>query len=203
MFKLVPPIDKIILASASPRRQQFLTDFGIDFTIATAAIKETPFVAEQPDDFVKRMAVEKATAISLQYDNQWIIAADTVIAIDQQILGKPQDATQAVDILMQLSGKTHQVLTGYCLLHQQKQILISQYAATKVKFWAFPRRIAAAYIACGESMDKAGAYAIQGRGTYLVQSITGSYSNVVGLPMTAVINLLLDYQIIAPRITHS
>jgi septum formation protein len=195
MFTTCKPL---ILASASPRRQQFLTDLGLIFTALAADIDETPLDDEKPDAFACRMAEEKAEVIARQHPSSWVIGADTVVTIEGRILGKPDDAAHALEILCSLQGKKHQVITGlalHCVLENCTEILSK---TTEVTFAEFSDTILSAYIQTGEPMDKAGAYGIQGRGGFLVRSIAGSCSNVIGLPINTCISLLLHYKIIAP-----
>ncbi|RWX43764.1 septum formation protein [Candidatus Electrothrix aarhusensis] len=195
MFTTCKPL---ILASASPRRQQFLTDFGLQFTALAADIAETPLNGEKPDAFARRMAEEKAEVIARQHPASWVIGADTVVTIEGRILGKPNDEAHALEILRSLQGKKHEVITGLALRCVQENCTESLSRTTEVKFADFSDAILSAYVQTGEPMDKAGAYGIQGKGGFLVRSITGSSSNVVGLPINTCINLLLHYKIIAP-----
>jgi len=195
MFTTCKPL---ILASASPRRQQFLADLGLTFTALAADIDETPLDVEKPDAFALRMAEEKAETIAQQHPASWVIGADTVVTIEGRILGKPDDAAHALEILRSLQGKKHQVITGVALCCAQENCLESLNKTTEVKFADFSDAILSAYIATGEPMDKAGAYGIQGKGAFLVRSITGSCSNVIGLPISTFISLLLHYNVIVP-----
>ncbi|MDU9050349.1 MAG: Maf family protein [Candidatus Electrothrix sp. Rat3] len=195
MFTTCTPL---ILASASPRRQQFLSDLGLRFTALAADINETPLDGETPDAFARRMAEEKAEVIARQHPTSWVIGADTVVTIEGRILGKPDDAAHALEILRSLQGKKHQVITGLALRCVQENCTESLTRTTEVKFAYFSDAILSAYIATGEPMDKAGAYGIQGKGGFLVRSITGSCSNVIGLPINTCISLLLHHNVIAP-----
>lgn len=190
--------DEIILASGSPRRRQYLQEMGIRFTVQTAAIAEKPFVQEDPQDFVLRMAREKAAAVSVEFPDSWVISGDTVVCLGDKILGKPADEREAVALLMTLAGRAHCVKTGFCVTNQSRGVQIVRSVTTGVRFAAFSETVARAYVATGESLDKAGAYGIQGRGIFLVKSIEGSYSNVVGLPLYELIEVLLKYDIIVP-----
>ena len=195
MFATCKPL---ILASASPRRQQFLSDLGLTFIALAADIDETPLDEETPDAFARRMAQEKAEVIAQQYPASWVIGADTVVTIDGAILGKPNDTAHALEILRRLQGKKHQVITGVALCCAQENCLESLSKTTEVKFAQFSDAILSVYVQTGEPMDKAGAYGIQGKGGFLVRSITGSCSNVIGLPINTCISLLLHHNIIAP-----
>ncbi len=188
----------IILASASPRRQRYLQDMGLTFTIHTAAIDEQPGADEDPAVFVIRMAREKAAAIRGNFPESWIISGDTVVCLDRRILGKPANAEDAVAQLMALSGREHCVRTGFCVTHGQKRVDIARAVTTKVRFAPFSEVMARAYVATGEGLDKAGAYAIQGVGACLVQAVLGSYSNVVGLPLCELLQVLQEHGVIEP-----
>jgi septum formation protein len=190
--------DRLILASASPRRKEMLTDLGLDFEIMTAQVDEEVQHGESPEEFVKRAAIEKALDISRKQPDAWVIGADTIVVHDEEILGKPKDGNDAQRKLMRLSGTMHRVLTGFCLQREIDEKTISRVVATEVYFSPFTEEIAAAYVATGEPLDKAGAYGIQGRGGFLVEKINGSYSNVVGLPLAETIKELLRLKVIEP-----
>jgi septum formation protein len=188
----------LILASSSPRRQQFLSDLGLAFTALPADIDETPLPDESPASFARRMAEDKAAVVAEQHQESWVIGADTVVTIDGMILGKPTDAAHALEILRSLQGKTHQVVTGLALFRRQDNLRESLIRTTEVSFTDFPDSILTAYIRTGDPMDKAGAYGIQSNGAFLVRAIQGSCTNVIGLPVNACVSLLLRYKIIAP-----
>jgi len=188
----------LILASASPRRKDFLNSLGFTFSIDPADIDETPLPAEPPDAFAQRMARDKAQALSILHPHKCIIAADTVVALDERIYGKPQNPEQALIFLKQLQGRTHQVITGFSVLARQYNIEAWSTETTMVTFGHFETSVLQSYVNTGDPLDKAGAYGIQGIGTFLVHSIEGSYSNVVGLPLTQLLNTLLQYNIIYP-----
>lgn len=188
----------LILASASPRRRKLLKDLGLEFEIIEARVDEKPEESETALEFVLRAACDKADAVSEENSYAWVLGADTVVVLGSRILGKPKDPEEAINILLELSGRQHQVHTGFCLKNNKEQVSVSRVATTEVKFCHFPREIAAAYVATGEPLDKAGSYGIQGRGGFLVEWINGSYSNVVGLPLYEVVQELLDHKIIIP-----
>lgn len=188
--------DEIILASGSPRRQQYLKEMGINFMVKTASVQEHAFDHESPKSFVLRMAREKAGKISLKFPDSWVISGDTVVCIEDKILGKPFDEEDAFALLMSLSGREHSVKTAFCVAHYSRGVEIVQSVSTMVHFTDFSESVARAYIAEGESLDKAGAYGIQGKGIFLVKSIEGSYSNVVGLPLCELIEVLQANNII-------
>ena len=187
-----------ILASASPRRRALLQDLGLDFTIMEARIEERPEPGETPQEFVLRAACDKASVISSRNSASWVLGADTVVVHGDRILGKPKNSEEALKVLMTLSGQKHLVHTGFCLKNAEEQVSVNRVVTTEVSFFPFSREIAAAYVATGEPLDKAGAYGIQGVGGFLVEKINGSYSNVVGLPLVEVIQELLHYKVAVP-----
>jgi len=187
----------LILASSSPRRRAYFQDLGLDYRVHAADIDERLLPEEEPQVFVRRLAEEKARPIMDLYPESWIVAADTVVIFADSVLGKPRDQEDAVSMLMQLSGKEHLVLTGICLACQQEGVVAVQSVCTRVIFSPFPENVARAYVATGEPMDKAGSYGIQGQGAFLVKEIMGSYSNVVGLPLSELLVMLGEYDVIA------
>lgn len=186
------------MASASPRRRELLKEIGLDFEIIEARIDERPEEGETSRDFVLRAARDKAAAVSRENPSFWVLGADTVVVLGSRILGKPKDPEEAINILLELSGRQHQVHTGFSLKNNQQQVSVGRVVTTEVDFFCFSREIAAAYVATGEPLDKAGAYGIQGQGCFLVERINGSYSNVVGLPLYEVAQELLDHKVIVP-----
>lgn len=190
--------ETIILASGSPRRKQYLLDMGLEFTVQAASVVEQVGEGEGPDEFVIRMASEKAETVSLKHPEAWIISGDTVVCLGDIILGKPSGDDNAVEMLMMLSGRKHTVKTGYCVAHHNRNISICQLVSTQVEFAPFSRAVAKAYVSTGETIDKAGAYGIQGKGGCLVKKINGSYSNVVGLPLYEILEILQDNDVIVP-----
>ena len=192
----------LILASSSPRRQEFLTQLGLPFTVQPADIDETPRVDEQPEGFALRMARTKAEHIAGNQPQACVIAADTVVALGQTIFGKPRDREEALAILTALQGRTHEVITGFAVLCAESAIAAVAAVSSQVTFASFAGTILQAYVDTGEPMDKAGAYGIQGRGAFLVQSLHGSYSNVVGLPVTELVAVLLQHRLIEPNLRN-
>ena len=190
----------IILASESPRRQQYLEEMGLTFTVQSASVTETPLANEDPEGFVQRMAMEKASVISARFPETWVISGDTVVCLGDKILGKPADEDEAVALLMSLSGREHCVKTGFCVAHGSRRVRVVQSVTTKVHFSDFSELVALAYVAAGESLDKAGAYGIQGKGVFLVKAIEGSYSNVVGLPLYELMEVLQANGVIKPDV---
>lgn len=190
--------ESIVLASGSPRRKEFLENLGLCFSVAVASIDENAAVGELAEDFVLRMAKEKAAMVAERSPDSWVISGDTVVCLGKAILGKPISKENAVELLLQLAGKTHFVRSGFCLLHQKKNIVRAESVVTSVRFTNFTEKVARAYVGTGEPMDKAGGYGIQGVGGVLVDSIEGSYSNVVGLPMAELVSILEEENVITP-----
>ncbi len=187
----------IFLASASPRRRKFLADLDLEFTCCPADIDETPYAAETPAAFALRMAQTKAEAVADQYRQAYVIGADTVVTFADKILGKPADSARALEILRSLQGKTHRVITGLALICRDEDCNTTLTRTTKVTFQSFSDSILRSYINTGDPMDKAGAYGIQGKGAFLVRTIQGSCSNVIGLPVGLCTSLLLQYNVIS------
>ena len=174
---------KVILASASPRRQALLLQIGITPLICPADFAEGSGTASQAQEVALHNASGKCAAVAAKMGDELpVIAADTIVVIDNVILGKPQDAAAAKAMLQRLSGRTHQVMTGVAVRYKGQQL--SKVCVTDVSFRQLTAEEIDAYIATGEPMDKAGAYGIQGRGAVLVEKINGCYNNVVGLPLS-------------------
>lgn len=182
---------KIILASQSPRRRYLLERAGLRFAVMPSRIDESSVAATVPDDFVHDLAVAKAMDIARLHPESWVIGADTVVVAEGRMLGKPASAAQAREMLRRLSGRTHQVLTGYCICRMSAERVFADVVRTDVRFKTLTDAEIEWYIQTGEPFDKAGAYAIQGIGTFLVKSIAGSYTNVVGLPVCEVVEFLI------------
>lgn len=186
----------LILASASPRRQEFLSRLGLQHRIVPADIDETSYTGESPHDFCRRMATAKAQQVAEAFPDACVIGADTVVALNERIFGKPSDAREAMETLRILQGRTHQVITGFAIVLKKCEIEVEDSATTLVTFDRFSDAVLQAYVDSGEPMDKAGAYGIQGRGGFLIRTIHGSCSNVVGLPVNAVVRLLLKHHLL-------
>lgn len=202
----------IILASQSPRRKELIERLGFNVKVVPSNIDEVRWDNESPENFVKRMARTKTLHVvgRLQTtlypaeggtgaaavrnartgDTRWVIGADTVVVRGEEVLGKPKDTAQAFDMLASLSARKHRVITGFCLHDLKKNKEGVQAVVTDVTFKNLSKVEIDKYISVGESMDKAGAYAIQGVGAYLVDSIVGSYTNVVGLPLCQVVEMM-------------
>ena len=173
----------LVLASQSPRRAEILRQAGIPFTVRAAEVDETPLPDEKPEDYVRRLAEEKALAVEAA-PAETVLGADTTVVIDGQMLAKPADAADARRMLETLSGRRHEVLTGICL--RQGTTLIRDWATTRVWFRPMTAQEITDYVASGEPADKAGGYAIQGLASKYIERIDGCYFNVVGLPVALV-----------------
>ncbi len=178
---------KLILASASPRRRELLAQAGFSFDVIAANVPELRKPGEDPIRFVTRLAREKAEAVAEHNQippGTMVLGADTIVLVDEEVLGKPNDAADAARMLRLLSGRTHQVITGVCILKGRERQRAAE--VTFVRFNTLSDREIEDYVATGEPLDKAGAYAIQGRAGLWVPRIHGCYFNVVGLPLALV-----------------
>jgi len=185
-------LQDIVLASASPRRRELLSQVGIKFQIVPSKADESLLTDETPEAHVVRLSCDKAMEVANRPEQQgrWFIGSDTVVVCDGDILGKPVDAAEAKLMLRRLSGRSHRVISGYAVYDRQTSRTISAAITTKVFFKDLTSREIEGYIASKEPFDKAGSYAIQGIGSFMVPRIEGSYTNVVGLPLCEVIAAL-------------
>lgn len=181
----------LILASSSPRRRYLLEQVGLTFSIIPSTLNENSVPVGSIEDHARMLAEAKANEVSGLHPESWIIAADTLVLIGNAILGKPDNEVQAHRMLMALSGKTHRVLTGYCICCKSAEHFFSETVETKVTFKHLNETEIDWYLGTDEPFDKAGAYAVQGLGSCLVKRIEGSYTNVVGLPVCEVMEYLL------------
>ncbi len=202
----------LILASNSPRRRELLERIGLTVRVMPANVAEERAPGESPECYVKRVARDKVLAVvervrtsvgpgvrparpSLRGDAdeaRFVVGADTVVVLGERIFEKPADRAQALDMLQALCGRAHEVITGFCVFDMQKNKEGLQAVTTEVRFKSASARELEVYLNSGESMDKAGAYAIQGVGAYLVESLRGSYTNVVGLPLCQLVEMLAE-----------
>ncbi|PLW70000.1 Maf family protein [Pseudohalioglobus lutimaris] len=175
---------ELILASASPRRRELLQQIGVPHRCDPADIDESRHEGEPPEEYVQRMAQEKAAVVAARYSGQSVVvlAADTSVVLDEDVLGKPADHFDGLGMLARLSGRSHAVLTAICLQRPDGDSQ-TQLVETQVTFTSLSRELCEAYLATDEPWDKAGGYGIQGLAAAFVSSIEGSYSNVVGLPL--------------------
>lgn len=176
--------ERIILASASPRRQQLLKIIGVRFRVIPSRIEEGNIITSEPSVYVMAMAQEKARSVAQKIKKGLIIGADTIVVLDGQILGKPHNRTQATSMLQSLSGRTHQVYTGFSLMYVPTLKWISDFEMTAVHFRRLQDWEIENYVATGSPLDKAGAYGIQDQSALFADRIEGCFYNVVGFPLT-------------------
>ncbi|MDD2206218.1 MAG: Maf family protein [Aminobacterium sp.] len=172
---------KIILASGSPRRKELLESLGWSFDVIVSNIDEELLAGEAPPDMVKRLAIEKARAVAVNFPDAYVIGSDTSVVIEKKVLGKPENKKESIEMLKLLNGRTHYVYSGVALCFGDN--VFSDFDCTEVTFRYLNEEALFAYVESGEGLDKAGSYAIQGLGSLLVESIRGCYFNVVGLPL--------------------
>ena len=182
----------MILASKSPRRRYLLSQAGLAFDVIPSGFDEKSVVMSEPADFVRKLSLSKAEDVADGNPQSWVIGADTIVLIEGKVLGKPRDKAAARKMLERLSGQTHQVYTGYTICCVGTNESITDVVCTDVTFKKLSPDEIEWYIHTDEPFDKAGAYAIQGLGTFLVKRINGSYTNVVGLPVCEVIEHLIQ-----------
>jgi septum formation protein len=180
----------LVLASASPRRSRILRDLGLSFEVIVSGVDESMPAGEDPAASALRLARAKATAVAAQGRGLPVLAADTLVACDGQVLGKPEDADDAARMLRMLSGRTHEVVSGVCVVSDAATC--ADVARTSVTFEELTDEEIARYVATGEPLDKAGAYHIDGQGALFIRGVAGSPSNVAGLPVTLVRRLLRE-----------
>lgn len=187
----------IVLASGSPRRQDFLYSFGVAYTVDTAGAEEpAPQNGEDAIAYARRAACAKTMPVAERYSDSCVIGADTVVVLDDEIMGKPEDDDHAFAMLSRLAGAKHQVISACCITVPGKRDPLVFHAVTDVHMHRWDAATLRAYIATGEPVDKAGAYGIQGIGAFLVSRIDGSWSNVVGLPVTELLELLVSQNVL-------
>jgi septum formation protein len=183
-------VNTLILASKSPRRYELLKQVGLDFEVIGSGVVEDFLNTESPQQHVLRLAEAKAREVASQYPDRWVVAADTIVFINGTILGKPKCQEEAAEMLRRLSGQEHRVLTGFSVCHLDKGMDDKETVQTTVKVKALTSAEIGWYVQTGEPFDKAGGYAIQGIGSFMIESIQGSYTNVVGLPLCELIQML-------------
>jgi septum formation protein len=186
----------LILASASPRRQELLQSAGLKFKIIPAHVNENSLAGESPRQHVQRLASDKAMVIAKKYPEAWVLGADTIVVIDGIVLGKPESKTQARKMLRKLSGREHKVFTGFTIAHVAAEIYRTKVIQSAVQFKTIHPEEMEWYVASDEPYDKAGGYAVQGQGAYFIRSIRGSYTNVIGLPLCEVLEELQYFGLI-------
>ncbi|WP_299980626.1 nucleoside triphosphate pyrophosphatase [Desulfobacula sp.] len=188
--------EKLILASKSPRRKKLLEQIGIKIEISPSNINEKAVSIKNPEEHVKELSFLKTKNTALSYPESWVLGADTIVVVQDQILGKPQSKTDAIAMLNKLNHCEHSVYTAFCVINQKTNSMVVKSVETKVYFKYLTDQEIQWYVGTGEPFDKAGAYGIQGIGAFLVKQISGSYSNVVGLPVCEVVETLMSLNII-------
>lgn len=186
---------KFILASSSPRRAQILKNLGIPYTIIEPDVDESALSDLEPGLLVKELSMLKASNVCkkvINWSDTYIISADTVVVFEDKVLGKPKDEEEAKNMLKTLSGKTHKVLTGFCVMEASTQKATSKHVESEVTFKELSDELIDDYVKSGEPLDKAGAYGIQELGSVIVKQIKGDYFNVVGLPVSSLFDVLLE-----------
>ena len=182
--------NRLVLASGSRRRSELLEKVGLEFDVIPSRIEEDFIEGEPPEKHVLRLAEAKALNIGNQYPHRWVIAADTIVYIDRTILGKPKDRREAMEMLRRLNGREHQVLTAFSVRHLEKGIEDQEAVQTTVKVKTLTPIEMEWYTNTGEPFDKAGGYGVQGIGSFMIEWIRGSYTNVVGLPLYELMEML-------------
>lgn len=179
-----------ILASSSPRRRELLTSIGIDFDVIPSHVPEEHRKGEAPEEYVARLSRDKAAAIAQKHPDRWVIAADTTVLMGDELLEKPVDRADARRMLAAIAGRTHVVYTGVTIEHGSRSYRDTRVAESEVRMLPLSAEDIAWYVETGEPLDKAGAYAVQGIGAMFIESIHGSYTNVVGLPLALLFQML-------------
>jgi len=179
-----------ILASASPRRVELLKLLGLDFSVLPSGADESFLQGESPMAHVLRLSGEKASVIAATNPDSWVLGADTMVVINQEVLGKPETPEEAGNMLRKLSGRKHTVYTGFTIRRTDAGIAVQDVIASTVVFRKIPEDEIAWYIHSKEPYDKAGGYAVQGMGAFFIREIRGSYTNVMGLPLCEVVDVL-------------
>ena len=186
---------KFILASASPRRRELLASIGLDFEVLPSNVPEIHEEGEAPEEYVARLSRDKAHALASLHPDRWVIAADTTVLLGDQLLEKPTDAADAARMLGAIAGKTHVVYTGVTLENVSSGHRETRVAESEVRMLPLSSSEIEWYVRTGEPLDKAGAYAVQGIGAMFIDSIHGSYTNVVGLPLATLFQMLRKAEI--------
>jgi septum formation protein len=189
-FCVISTESPLLLASSSPRRKKLLRQIGLPFRSFSSAVEEDLSVAD-PGLNARVLSEKKARKVLARSRGNWVLGADTVVVLDHLVLGKPESGEEARFMLLRLSGREHRVITGFCLLDPAGHTAHSEAVVTRVKMKELTEDEVRRYVASGEPYGKAGSYAIQGLGAFMVESISGSYTNVVGLPLCALVKALL------------
>jgi len=191
-----PPL---VLASASPRRQEMLRLVGVRFVILHGNVDEAPQAGETPENYAPRLSEAKARAVAAMRPGHWVLGADTIVTIDGELLGKPATRDEARFMIRKLSGREHMVITAFTLFNSEQAEVIRRAVTSQVLFKEVPDDEVEWYVATEEPYDKAGGYAVQGKASFLVSEIHGSYTNVVGLPLCEVVEALKELGLVTFR----
>ena len=189
-------ITRLILASRSPRRKDLLEQVGIPIEIRPSSVNEKKVAEDHPENYARTLSRLKAEETARTFPGDWVLGADTIVVVQNKILGKPETESHAFEMLSELNNREHKVVTGFCLSNRDLGQQFTQSVETRVLFKNCTKEELFWYIKTGEPFGKAGAYAIQGKGAFLVKSITGSYTNVVGLPVCEVIDQMNSLDLI-------
>ena len=181
---------RFILASASPRRIELLKLMGIDFAVVPSGVDETFQRGEPPREHVLRLSEEKALSVSRRHPDAWVLGADTIVIVAGEVLGKPESIPEAKEMLEKLSGREHEVFTGFSIVREDTGTRVRNVVASSVLFREISGDEMSWYAGLEEPYDKAGAYAVQGMGAFFIREIRGSYTNVMGLPLCEVVDTL-------------
>lgn len=187
---------RLILASASPRRRELLAQFGIDFSVIPSRFAEERVPYTRPEPYARELAAGKADAVAADYPESWVLAADTIVVVDERLLGKPADRGEAREMMRVLGGRSHRVYTGFSLRRKAGGRASDAVVRTEVRFRALTSEEIEWYVRTDEPYDKAGGYGIQGRAGLFVSGIDGSCANVVGLPVAEVVGALLRENVV-------
>ncbi|MCL4130167.1 UNVERIFIED_CONTAM: hypothetical protein GTU68_063280 [Idotea baltica] len=190
--------NKLILASNSPRRKELLSSIGLELEIVPADVDETFIVGNTAAEEASRLSLAKADKIASEFPGRFVLAADTIVAIGDKLLAKPEDEAESVAMLESLQGRTHSVVTGCAIVSSSPKSQNVFHVETKVTFKSSSKEELLSYSRSGDPFDKAGGYGIQGVGAFLIASIDGSYTNVVGLPLAEVTDVLLTLGVWSP-----
>ncbi|MBN2298510.1 MAG: septum formation inhibitor Maf [Deltaproteobacteria bacterium] len=191
---------QIILASGSPRRRELFSQLGLDFEVVIPHVDENPRSGEKPDAFCARISTDKALRVIQDHADALVIAADTIVVVGGRILGKPSSSRDAAEYLLLLENRKHEVYTGYTIINRHE--CRTRTIRTEVHFRAMTSEEISWYVSTGEPMDKAGAYAVQGTGSLFIDKIEGSYTNVIGLPLSDLYYDLKDFGLKLKTIEH-
>ncbi len=190
----------LILASKSPRRKYLLEQAGLDFSVVVSRVSESAIPWSDPETYTRELALAKAREVAGRFPDSWVIGADTIVMAGDDLLEKPESRDDARRMLTRLSGAVHQVFTGFSVMHKDKVHVHAETIRSDVRFKPLSTGEIEWYVHTDEPYDKAGAYAIQGLGSFLVQSVNGSYTNVVGLPVCEVMDYLLHHNIVQRKV---